>query len=140
MTSKKCWSGGNWNHRGQSLSVNCQNDLQFDMNWDKWYITGTLLWVEIISGVALVFWAPSFSSFEPYVLGKGQLISKCPFVVFKSTKKTNEIFLRIFAIASKKRSNLKKNLIKYLLNNSKKIKCLYVLWFNLFLEARAEIL
>jgi hypothetical protein len=33
---------------------------------------------------------------------KGQLISKCPFCVFQ---KTNEIFVRISALASKKRSN-----------------------------------
>ena len=38
---------------------------------------------------------------------KGQLISKCPFGVFKSSKKTNEIFSRISALASKKRSNQK---------------------------------
>ena len=36
---------------------------------------------------------------------KGQLILKCPFGVFKSPKKTNEIFYRISALASKKRSN-----------------------------------
>ena len=39
---------------------------------------------------------------------KGQLISKCPFGVFKSSKKTNEFFSRISALlASKKRSNQK---------------------------------
>ena len=38
---------------------------------------------------------------------KGLLIWKCPFGVFKSQKKTNEIFLRISAQASKKRSNQK---------------------------------
>ena len=37
---------------------------------------------------------------------KGQLISKCPFGVFKSIQKTN-IFFRISALASKKRSNQK---------------------------------
>ena len=35
---------------------------------------------------------------------KDQLISKCTFGVFKSPKKTNEIVLRIFTLASKKRS------------------------------------
>ena len=35
---------------------------------------------------------------------KGQLILKCPFVVFKSTKKTTKLlYLRISALASKKR-------------------------------------
>ena len=38
---------------------------------------------------------------------KGQLILKCPLVVCKSTKKTNEIFVRISALASKTRSNQK---------------------------------
>ena len=38
---------------------------------------------------------------------KGQLISKCPFGVLKSSKKNNEIFSRISALASKKRSNKK---------------------------------
>ena len=40
---------------------------------------------------------------------KGQLISKCPYVVFKSTKKTNEIFVKISALASKKRLNQKRH-------------------------------
>ena len=38
---------------------------------------------------------------------KGQLVSKCPFVVFKSTRKTNKSFVKISALASKKRSNQK---------------------------------
>ena len=38
---------------------------------------------------------------------KGQLISKCPFGVFKSPKNINEFFSRIFGPASKKRSNQK---------------------------------
>ena len=38
---------------------------------------------------------------------KGQLISKCPSGVFKSNKKTNEIFVRISALASKKKLNQK---------------------------------
>ena len=41
---------------------------------------------------------------------KGQIISKCPFGVLKSPKKTNEIFSRISALASKKRSNQKRAL------------------------------
>ena len=40
-------------------------------------------------------------------LGKGQLISKCPFGVFKSSKKPT-FFSRISALASKKRSNQKR--------------------------------
>ena len=46
------------------------------------------------------------AALQPFVhLAKGQLILKCPFGVFKSPKKT---FSRISALASKKRSNLKK--------------------------------
>jgi hypothetical protein len=37
------------------------------------------------------------------ILLKGQLISKCPFGVFKSTKKPTKLFVRISALASKKR-------------------------------------
>ena len=39
------------------------------------------------------------------VCTKGQLILKCHFSVFKSSKKTNELFSRISDLASKKRSN-----------------------------------
>ena len=42
-----------------------------------------------------------------HVISKVQLIWKCPFDVFKLTKKTNEIFVKIFALASKKRPNQK---------------------------------
>ena len=38
---------------------------------------------------------------------KGQIISICLFGVSKSTKKTNEIIVRISALASKKRLNQK---------------------------------
>ena len=38
---------------------------------------------------------------------KGQLISKCPFSVYKSHQKTNKILSRISAPASKKRPNQK---------------------------------
>ena len=40
---------------------------------------------------------------------KGQLILKCPFCVIVLTKKTNENCLRISVLASKMRSNQKKN-------------------------------
>ena len=40
-------------------------------------------------------------------LTKGQLISKCPFGVKTSSKKNNKLFSRIFALASKNRSNQK---------------------------------
>ena len=39
---------------------------------------------------------------------QGQLITKCPFGVFKSSKKKQKIFSRISVLASKKRSNKKK--------------------------------
>jgi hypothetical protein len=38
---------------------------------------------------------------------KGQLISKCPFGVFKSSKNPMKFFSGISALASKKRSNQK---------------------------------
>ena len=41
--------------------------------------------------------------------GKGQLILKCPFGCLQIDQKTNEIFVRISALASKKRSNPKTN-------------------------------
>jgi hypothetical protein len=44
---------------------------------------------------------------------KGQLISKGPLGVIVSTKKDNEIFLRISALASKKSSNKKTLLYNY---------------------------
>ena len=40
-------------------------------------------------------------------LFKGQLISKCPFCCLQISPKINEIFVRISALASKKRSNQK---------------------------------
>ena len=56
-------------------------------------------------------------------------------------QKTNEIFFKISALASKKRSYQTLYYTKYvkwpLISI---IKCLYFFWFNLFLEARAEIL
>ena len=70
---------------------------------------------------------------------KGQLISKCPFGVFKSPKKTTTSSSRISALASKKRSNQKSSLRKSKQNPPiSGIKCLFL--FDLFLEARAEIL
>ena len=68
-----------------------------------------------------------------YVIGcKVQLISKCPFGVFKSQKKTHETYSKISALAPKK----------------VKIEKVYGYWykvslfflFDLILEARAEIL
>ena len=44
---------------------------------------------------------------ELNVNAKGQLISKCPFGVFKLIKKTNKFFVKISALASKKKSNQK---------------------------------
>ena len=50
----------------------------------------------------------SHLSFQKQELTAGELISKCPFGVFKSPKKPT-IFSRISALASKKRSNQKKS-------------------------------
>ena len=50
----------------------------------------------------------SWNKKRPLIL-KGQLISKCPFGVFKSPKKQQK-FSRISALASKKRLNQKSSL------------------------------
>jgi hypothetical protein len=50
--------------------------------------------------------------------GKGQSISKCPFGVIKSSKKTMELFSRISALVSKKRSNQKSSVKKVKLKSS----------------------
>ena len=52
----------------------------------------------------LTFFLTEMAIFIP----KGQLISKCPFVVFKSTRKYNKSFVRISVLAPKKKSNQKK--------------------------------
>ena len=49
----------------------------------------------------------TFKKVTPLSNVKGQLIWKCPFGVTKSTKKINEFFIRISALASKKISNQK---------------------------------
>ena len=54
----------------------------------------------------LFFFKFKIKNFDSAQKIKGQLISKCPFVVTKSTKKTNKI-VRISALGSKKRSNHK---------------------------------
>ena len=53
------------------------------------------------------FWSFEGTCMHLYILTKGQLISKYSFGVFKSSKKTNDIFSRISALASKNRSNQK---------------------------------
>ena len=71
-----------WKNQGPSPCISC--------NWKYWRI--------LTSGLLI---------YLPSIFPKGQLILKCPFGVFKSSKKTNEIFSRISALASKKRSNKK---------------------------------
>ena len=62
-------------------------------------------------GIRTVIYEISSRNYRTYYwnnyVPKGQLISKCPFGVNKSTKKTNKTFVRISALASKKRSNQK---------------------------------
>ena len=72
---------------------------------------------------------------------KGQLISKCPFDVFKSPKKPTRLFSSISGLASKKEVKSKKQghfipliggfYFDYLIS---------LFWFDLFLEVTAEIL
>ena len=65
---------------------------------------------------------------------KGQLISKCTFSDIVLT------FLRISALASKKRSNQKKFQIKFFLNNYKEIKTLYCFDSSSFQRQRQKSL
>ena len=62
---------------------------------------------------------------------------KCPFGVFKSMKKNNEIFARIFTQVSKKSLTQKSKDIFFFLIISKSFHCFFL--FDLFLEARAEM-
>ena len=57
--------------------------------------------VTMFPQLILLFWFSLLT--QPYL--KGQLIWKCPFGVFK---KTNKIFVKISALAPKKKSNKKK--------------------------------
>ena len=91
------------------------------------------------NGTLVIFWilqplqsidrlSPDFSHF------KGQLISKCPFGVFKSQKKKNREFFQGFLPQPLKKDQInKKPLIKYFLT----IDCLFLV--NSFLEARAKL-
>ena len=49
----------------------------------------------------------AFCFYAGFTPGKGQLISKCAFRVFKPPQKNQQFFLKISALASKKRSNQK---------------------------------
>ena len=62
------------------------------------------------------FWAQDIQRYTNTIvqeattnIPKGQLISKCPFGVIKSSKKPTKFFSRISALASKKRSNQKRS-------------------------------
>ena len=57
-------------------------------------------------------WLPSINLH--FCIAKGQLISKCLFGAIVWTKKNNEIFSRISALASKKRSNQKIKVLYYI--------------------------
>ena len=70
---------------------------------------------------------------------KGQLILKCPFDVIVLTE-IPTIFLRISALASKKRLNQKNKYIHFILVIISKYLIQDFFFLILFLEARAEIL
>ena len=81
-----------------------------------------------------------YTSLIQLIVNKVRLISKCPFGVFKSSKKNNEMVSSISALVSKKWWNQKSSVRGSKLNPpSSGIKCPLFL-FDLFLEARAEIL
>ena len=69
------------------------------------------------------------------------LISKCPFGVFKSSKKPKKKNSRISALVSKMRSNKKiRELYTAIIGGFYFGSPTLLFWFDLFLEARAEIL
>ena len=70
-------------------------------------------------------------AFGYYPAATGQLISKCPFGIFKSTKKTNKSFVRIPALAYKK-GQITKTRARYTANRM--ILFWLLFWFDLFLE------
>ena len=61
---------------------------------------GSLLKRSFILNSKEFFFFSTTSYHADFNCPKGQLISKCSFGVLKSTKKTNEIFVRISALAS----------------------------------------
>ena len=72
---------------------------------------------------------------------QGQVISKCPFGVFKSSKKPKKKNSRISALVSKMRSNKKiRELYTAIIGGFYFGSPTLLFWFDLFLEARAEIL
>ena len=69
---------------------------------------------------------------------KGQLNSKCPLGVFKATEKPNKFFVRTSALANTNRKSSARDSKYY--HPISGIKRHYFFLFDLFLEARAEIL
>ena len=87
---------------------NCPNDpktiawlLIEDCLTTTWWIS------RYLTNATRLPWYPQKAVGFLTVVVKGQLISKCPFGVFKSSKKTNDFFSRISALVFKKRSNQK---------------------------------
>ena len=118
------WQEFRWEIEHQSIEVSFQNFCQENL-------------------VSLVPNCPASSHKITYNLkvwlcypAKGQLISKCPFGVKISSKKTNKFFSRISALASKKRSNQKN---KGTFGGFHFDSLTLLFWFDLFLEARAEM-
>ena len=96
----------NWNLQGFKIIYS----TQLHVHWisvqilTSWYITKDLKQGLLKLKIAAANCFESTKTAQRYV--KGRLISKCPFGVFKSSKKLT-IFSRISALASKKGSNQK---------------------------------
>ena len=96
----------NWNLQGFKIIYS----TQLQVHWisvlilTSWCITKDLKQGLLKLKIAAANCFESTKTAQRYV--KGRLISKCPFGVFKSSKKLT-IFSRISALASKKRSNQK---------------------------------
>ena len=96
-----------WSKLGRIWSTTSPNSVCFKaLLLSKANTTnGTLEWLRPLmncSNVCIQIYTPLL--LHVFCLSKGQLISKEHFGVFKSTKKNNEICVRISALASKKRS------------------------------------
>ena len=83
-------------------------------------------------------WSFALYNSQTTQLSNGQLFSKFIFGVFKRTKKHTRNFVTISALASKKRSNKKKQWNDFEMIKKKKMSLLF--WVKLFLETWVKIL
>ena len=97
--------------------INVTASYYFVADYIHDYVLGCLLLLKSVSNawtpgsttrvhyLLQFWWSRRYVVLEQGGVTKGQLISKCPFVVFKSTKNTKEIFVRISALADSNQEN-----------------------------------